>query len=95
MENLKYRKSLIIAYNYLLESYEHTFNSALILAMEGELKEINSAFEIGDTYTFQEDHLNDIKDINVINLLALRKKIEDSLNTMANINAITEEELRT
>lgn len=88
-----YRKRLIEAYQNLLDFKNELFTNALNLAMAGELKEIDSAFEEGDTFTFTIEHLEDSKDINLQKLVEFLKQLDGLMGALSNINAIQEDEL--
>lgn len=75
MEN-KYRKSLIETANYLIEVRHNLLGNALNVAMNNELKEIDSAFDEGDQYTFQLAHLENSDDNNLQKIVELIKSIE-------------------
>ena len=88
-----YRKRLITTYQNLLDFKNELFTDALNLAMAGELKEVDSAFEEGDAFTFTIEHLEDSKDVNLQKLVELIKQLDIVMGTLANVNAIQEDEL--
>lgn len=61
--------------------------------MLGEYAEINSVFREGDTFKFDLEMFRDSKDQNLLLLFDLFDRLEEAMNTLANINGITEEEL--
>lgn len=88
-----YRKSLIEAYKGLIQIREDVFTSALNIAMAGELEDINDVFEEGDEYEFHIEHLEGSNDTNLNKFLELFEYLEIIMHTLANINAISENEL--
>ncbi|MFD2518234.1 hypothetical protein [Salinimicrobium flavum] len=63
------------------------------MGMTGEFAEINEIFREGDTFKFDLEMFRDSKDQNMQLLLGLFDELETVMNTLANINGITEEEL--
>lgn len=61
--------------------------------MTGELKDLNEAFDIGDTYNFDIEQFKGTNDVNLNRLIEFYEELENLMNSMANINAITEEDL--
>ena len=61
--------------------------------MLGELAEVNKVFAVGDTYNFDIEQFRGTPDTNLNMLIDFFDKLEDLMNSLANINAITEEEL--
>jgi len=88
-----YREKLILTYKYLLGVHEELLTRTINVAMTGELEDINSTFKPGDSFQFDKDMFRDTKDENVLNLITLHDDLEDVMNSLANINKLTEEEL--
>jgi hypothetical protein len=88
-----YRKRLIEAYKSLVNFHSDIFSASLNLAMAGELKEIDEAFDAGDTYNFDIEHLKGTNDTNLNKFLEFYEQLENLMNSIANINAIKEKEL--
>lgn len=88
-----YRDNLITTYKYLISVRNDLMTQAINLAMIGELKHIDEAFEIGDTFNFDIEQFKGCKDSNLKEIVALYESLETTMDTLANINAITEEEL--
>ena len=61
--------------------------------MLGELAEVNKVFSVGDTYNFDIEQFRGTLDTNLNMLFDFFYKLEDIMNSLANINAITEKEL--
>ena len=88
-----YRKRLITAYKNLLAFKTDIFTDALNIAMAGDMKEVNEAFEEGDVFTFSIEHLENSNDANLQKLVTILKQMDDTLASLANMNAIQESEL--
>ncbi|MFD1079573.1 hypothetical protein [Longispora fulva] len=61
--------------------------------MTGELAEVNEVFEPGDQFSFEKEMFRTTEDRNVKKLLAFHDRLEELMNSLANINNITEDEL--
>ena len=61
--------------------------------MTGQFAEVNEVFQPGDTFRFDLEMFRDSKDQNLQLLLGLFDELENVMNTLANVNGITEEEL--
>lgn len=90
---MNYREQLIKAIKDLEEAKSAVFNKIINVAMSGELKELNSVFEIGDGYEFELSQFEDLSDTNVQHLIGVYKNIDKTVSTLININAIKEKEL--
>ncbi len=88
-----YRFSLINAYKTLLDINDELFTSMINLAMSGELRDIDQAFEVGESFDFQLEHIKGTNDINLNKLISHYELIEDLLESLANVNGINEEDL--
>ena len=89
-----YREKIILTYRHLLEVHEELLTRIINVGMTGELAEINEVFEAGDEFQFDLAMFRETKDINLQKLIPFFDKLEDLMNFLANINAITEEELK-
>ena len=88
-----YREHIVITYQHLLDFHQRLFTRIICVGMSGELKEIQDTFEVGDSYHFEIDQFRDLKDVNVHKLIRFYDQLEEVMNSLANLNAITEEEL--
>jgi hypothetical protein len=88
-----YREKIILSYRVLLKTHEKLQNRIINVGMTGEFAEVNTVFEPGDTYKFDLDQFRGTNDINLNTLLAFFDELENTMNSLANINGITEEEL--
>ena len=89
-----YREKLVLTYNHLLEVHEELLTRTINVAMVGELEDINRSFAGGDSFRFDKEMFRDSKDENVKKLIDFHDDLEDLMNSLANINRLTEEELR-
>lgn len=88
-----YRDKIILTYHALLRTHKVLSERIINMGMLGEFAEVNQIFEPGDTFKFDLDMFRKSKDQNLVLLLALFDELENVMNSLANINAITEEEL--
>lgn len=88
-----YRKRLVNTYKSLIAIHQELFNGITNVAMAGELKEIDSAFDVGDVFEFDIEYFKNSKDINLRKLVEFYEQLNDLMNSLANINAIKENEL--
>jgi hypothetical protein len=88
-----YREKIILTYKYLLEVREELLTRTINVGMTGELAEVNKVFAVGDTYNFDIEQFKGTPDTNLNKLIAFYDELENLMNSLANINAITEEEL--
>ena len=61
--------------------------------MLGEMGEVNKVFAVGDTYNLDIEQFKGTPDTNLNLLIDFYDKLEDLMYSLANINAIMEEEL--
>ncbi len=88
-----YREKIILTYKYLLTVHEELLTRTINVGMTGELAEVNKVFAVGDTYNFDVEQFRGTPDVNLNKLLDFYDELEDLMNSLANINVITEEEL--
>jgi len=61
--------------------------------MTGEMADINKTFIVGDTYDFDIEQFKGKPDINLNKLIGFYDELENLMNSLSNINGITDEEL--
>ena len=88
-----YREKIILTYRALLKTYEELTERIINLGMTGQYADVNKVFQPGDTFKFGLEMFRNSKDQNLQLLLDLFDELENVMNTVANINGITEEEL--
>ena len=91
--NEDYRKSLIETVNHLIMMRHDLFDDAMGIAMNNELKEISEAFEDGDTYEFQIEHLDNSNDVSLQKVVDLIKEIQTTVDFITSVNTIEDSEL--
>lgn len=88
-----HREKILEVLENLIEAREIIFTQIVNLAMSGELKHLENAFDIGDEYDFKLKHFENIEDINVKKLVNLCKNIEETIFTIMDLNGISENEV--
>ncbi|SFF95418.1 hypothetical protein SAMN04488033_11643 [Salegentibacter agarivorans] len=88
-----YREKIILTYRHLLEMHEELLTRIINVGMTGEYSEVNTVFKPGDTYKFDLEQFRGTKDDNLNKLLTFFGELENLMNSLTNINRITEEEL--
>jgi hypothetical protein len=82
-----------MAYKYLLEVHAELLTRTINVGMTGEMADINKIFIEGDTYNFDIEQFRGTPDTNLNKLIGFYDELENLMNSLANINGITEEEL--
>jgi hypothetical protein len=88
-----YRDKIILTYRALLKTHEELMERIINVGMAGQFAEVNEVFEEGDTFKFDLEMFRDSKDQNLQLLLKFFDELEELMNTLANFNGITQEEL--
>ncbi|MBI6121047.1 hypothetical protein [Salegentibacter maritimus] len=88
-----YREKIILTYRHLLKVHEELQTRIINVGMTGEYSEMNTVFKPGDTYKFDLEQFRGTEDLNLKKLLNFFDELEKLMNSLANINRITEEEL--
>lgn len=88
-----YRKKILMTYKFLIKMHEELLTRTINVGMTGEMAEVNEVFTVGDTYKFDVGQFRGTNDVNLNKLLAFFDELEDVMNSLANINGITAEEL--
>ncbi|MBZ9632536.1 hypothetical protein LB465_17285 [Salegentibacter sp. LM13S] len=88
-----YRANLINTYKHLIKARNDLMTQAINLAMTGELKHIDEAFDVGETFHFDIDQLKGSNDVNLNMIITHYEDLENMMESLANLNAITEEDL--
>jgi len=88
-----YREKLIMTYNKLINFHEELLTRIVNVGMTGELEDINKTFEKDETFQFDKEMFRGTEDQNLNLLLDLHDNLEDTMNSFANINNITQDEL--
>lgn len=90
---MEYRKRIIETLCVLSEVRETTFTKIINLATVGEMKDIDNAFETGDSFVFELGHFENMDDINVNKLVQLCKNIESTYFDLMDLNSIEQMEV--
>lgn len=88
-----YRKSLIETANFLISTRHDLFEHALQVALNNYLKEVDDAFEIGDTYQFHLAHFDNSDDTNLQEIVDLIKAIQRTVDSIIENNNIDNSDL--
>ena len=88
-----YRDKIIMSYKLLLNLHEKLMERIINVAMTGEYEDINKVFQEGDSFQFNIEQFKDTKDVNLNKLVAFYEQLEELMNSLANINKLTEEEV--
>lgn len=88
-----YKEQIIDTINELWEARIKVFGLLVSMAMSNDYKEINDAFEIGDIVNFEYAHFEGITDTNIRALISLSKQMDQTIETLMNINGIQKEEV--
>ena len=88
-----YREKIILSYRALLQAHEELLERIINVGMLGEYAEINQTFREGDSFKFNPDMFRNSRDQNLQLLVDLFDHLEEVMNSLANINGITEEDL--
>mgnify|MGYP006896886175 CR=1 FL=1 len=88
-----YREKIIFTYKYLLEVHGELLTRTINVGMTGEWAEVNKVFVVGDTYNFDVEQFRGTPDTNLNKLIDFYDELENQMNSLANINVITEKEL--
>lgn len=88
-----YREKILLTYKFLLETHEELQTRTINVGMTGIMADVNSLFKEGDTYNFDMDQFRGTTDTNLNKLVDFFDELETIMNSLANLNDITEEEL--
>lgn len=86
MDNELYRENLKAALNDLIDVNNKIFSSIIHIAMQGELKEFNDSVPIGETHEFSFELFKNCSDVNIQLLINLMEKVDETFDSIANIN---------
>lgn len=90
MEN--YKLAIREACTKIVDARHELFSSLIGVAMSGEYKELDEAFEKGDIFNFELAHFSESKDVNVQELYELIQKLEETYVSLLNLNGMSEAE---
>ena len=87
------RDTIIECIKYLMEVRELFFSKIINIEMTGDLKDINEVFSIGEVFQFEIAHIETSQDSNVQKLTSLYKQLDQTIDTIMNLNAISQEDI--
>jgi hypothetical protein len=90
---MEYRNQIIENLNNLIRVRGIILFQIINLAMSTEYKDLDNMFEVGEIFTFELSHFEDMNDVNIQKLVSLCKNTEATISTLMNLNNIQEEEL--
>lgn len=93
LQHDNYKGELIKAVYSLEYAQDIIFERIVNIVMEFEMQDIHMAFDVGDTVSFELSHFKDSKDPNVLALIEQYLNLEDAIDTMKNVNAITQADI--
>jgi hypothetical protein len=88
-----YKEKIILTYRHLIEVHEELLTRIINVGMAGDYAEVNEVFEEGDNFKFDLEMFRKTGDQNLNKLISFFDELEVLMNSLANINGITEEEL--
>ena len=88
MQTENYRANIKEALNTLVIVNQSIYDSLIPIAMQGELKEFNDGVPIGEVHNFDFDLFKSCEDINIRLLVKLIVNVNETFETIKNINAI-------
>jgi len=92
MQSEDYRETLEDALKNLVEVNRKIYDSIIPIAMAGELSEWNKSVPIGETHYFDFELFKNCTDTNIQLLVKLIEKVEETHQTIKNVNAIETKE---
>jgi len=92
MQTPNYKESLADAMKTLIEVNERLYDSLLYIEMQGELKEWNDTVPIGEVHQFDFELFKNSDDTNIQLLVKLMEKVDETYNSIKNLNGIEIEE---
>ncbi len=91
MQTENYRGNLKEALKNLIKVNESIYYSIIDVLMQGELKEFNDAVPIGEVHQFDFELFKNCDDTNVQLLVKLMETVDETFESIKNINSINVE----
>jgi hypothetical protein len=91
MQTENYRENLKEALKNLIRVNESIYRSIIDVSMQGELKEFNDAVPIGEVHQLDFELFKNSDDTNVQLLIKLRGTVDETFESIKNINSINVE----
>lgn len=92
MQTDNYKDNLKSALKNLISVNESIFNSRIDISMQGDLKEWNNAVPMGETHQFDFELFKNSEDTNIQLLVKLIEIVDNTFESIKNINSITLDE---
>ena len=88
MQTDNYRENLKEALKNLITVNESIYRSIIDVSMQGELKEFNDAVPIGEVHQLDFELFKNSDDTNVQLLIKLMETVDETFESIKNINSI-------
>jgi len=88
MQTDNYRENLKEALKNLIRVNESIYGSIIDVSMQGELKEFNDAVPIGEVHQLEFELFKNSDDINIQLLIKLMETVDETFESLKNINSI-------
>ena len=88
MQTENYRENLKEALKNLIRVNESIYSSIIDVSMQGELKEFNDAVPIGEVHQLDFELFKNSDDTNVQLLIKLIETVDETFESIKNINSI-------
>ncbi len=92
MQRDNYKDNLKSALENLIKVNESIFNSLIDISVQSDLKEWNNAVPIGETHQFDFEIFKNSDDTNIQLLVKLIETVDETFESIKNINCITFDE---
>lgn len=92
MQKENYKSNLKSALENLIKVNESIFNSLIDISMQGDLIEWNNSVPIGETHQFDFELFKNSDDTNIQMLVKLIETVDETFESIKNINDITFDE---
>ncbi|MEJ7821358.1 MAG: hypothetical protein WKF85_03495 [Chitinophagaceae bacterium] len=92
MQKDNYKDNLKEALRNLIEVNKSIFQSLIDVSMQGELKDFNDSVPIGEVHEFSLELFRNSCDTNIQLLVGLMQKVEETFESLRNLNSIVLEE---
>jgi len=92
MQTDNYKSNIKSALDNLIKVNESIFNSLIDISMQGDLKEWNNSVPIGETHQFDFELFKNSDDTNIQMLVKLIETVDETFESIKNINSITFDE---
>lgn len=92
MQSEGYRENLKEALMNLVKVNEGIYNCMIQLLMQGEMKGWNDNVPIGETHVFEWELFKNSSDTNIQMLVKIIEQVDQTYNSIKNINAIEMED---